>query len=145
MPGWKLPHVGGFDIAGEVVDIGPGVAKDKIGLEAMIKARVFGPSARGRLDIVGIARPGGFAEYVALPVECLGKKPPAYSWEEAAAYPCCHITAYYGLALHAKVRPGETVLVHGGSSGAGAAACQVAKLVGANVITTVGSDEKAAK
>lgn len=153
MPGWKMPHTGGFDFAGTVAALGP-VAGDRggakpsdvrVGYEAMIKARVGGPSARGPLDIVGISRPGGFAEYVVVPVECLSPKPAVYSWEEAAAYPCCHLTAYYGLILHAGLRPGETVLVHGGGSGAGAAACQVARAAGANVITTVGSDEKAAK
>lgn len=145
MPGWSLPHIGGFDLAGEVVDVGAGVERSRVGYEAMIKARVTGPSAKGRLDIVGIARPGGFAEFTVVPVECLAPKPKPCSWEEAAAYPCCHLTAYYGLVLRAGLRPGETVLVHAGGSGAGAAACQVARAAGANVISTVGSDEKAAK
>ncbi|MEE8169073.1 MAG: zinc-binding dehydrogenase [Phycisphaerae bacterium] len=145
MPGWSLPHIGGFDFAGEVVDAGQGVPKDRVGYEAMIKARVTGASTTGRLDILGIARPGGFAEYVAVPEECLSPKPSGFSWEEAAAYPCCHLTAYYGLIHCARLRPGETVLVHGGGSGAGSAACQVARLAGARVMTTVGSDAKKAK
>jgi len=145
MPGWKLPHVGGFDIAGVVTEVGAGVPRERIGYEAMIKAKVTGPLSRGRLDIVGISRPGGFAESVALPVECLAPKPAALSWEQAAAYPCCHLTAYYGLIVHARLRPGETVLVHGAGSGAGAAACQMARAAGARVIATAGSAEKVAK
>jgi NADPH:quinone reductase-like Zn-dependent oxidoreductase len=145
MPGWTLPHIGGFDIAGEVVEVGPEVFDVEPGFEAMVKARVTGPTAMGRLDIVGIARPGGFAEFVVLPEECLAPKPEAYSWEQAAAFPCCHLTAYYGLILHAGLTVGETVLVHGAGGGAGTAACQVAKAAGARVIATVGSDDKADK
>lgn len=77
-----------------------------------------------------------------MPATCLSRKPAGYSWEEAAAYPCCGITAYYGLIVHGKLRPGETVLVHGGGSGAGAAACQMARASGARVVTTVGTDAK---
>lgn len=145
MPGWSMPHTGGFDIAGIVTEVGPGVPRERIGFEAMIKARVTGPSAKGRLDIVGIARPGGFAEYVVLPADCLAPKPPQYTWQQAAAFPCCHLTAYYGLIVNARLRPGETVLVHGAGSGAGAAACQVAKAAGARVVATAGSTEKVAK
>lgn len=145
MPGFSLPHIGGFDIAGEVVSVGDGVSPERIGEAVIVKARVTGPQARGRLDIIGIARPGGFAERVAVPAQCLAAKPEAYSFEETAAFGCVYLTAHYGLVEFARVQPGEVVLVHAGGSGAGSAAIQVAKAAGATVITTVGSDEKCAK
>lgn len=145
MPGFKLPHIGGFDIAGVVESVGPGVDPKRVGDEVAVNARVTGPAAKGRLDIIGIARPGGFAERVAVPVHCLAPKPKAYSWEQTAAFGCVYLTAYYGLILQAQLKPGETILVHSGGGGAGTAAIQVAKAVGATVITTVGTDEKCEK
>jgi NADPH:quinone reductase-like Zn-dependent oxidoreductase len=145
MPGFKLPHIGGFDIAGVVESVGEGVNPKRIGEEVAVNARVTGPAARGRLDIIGIARPGGFAERVAVPDHCLAPKPRAYSWEQTAAFGCVYLTAYYGLILQAHLKPGETVLVHAGGSGAGTAAIQVAKASGATVITTLGADEKCEK
>ena len=145
MPGFKLPHIGGFDIAGEVSAVGPGVSADRIGEAVVVYPRVTGPAASGSLDIIGIARPGGFAEQVAVPVQCLGPKPVGFSFEEAAAFGCVYLTAYYGLVLQAAVKPGEVVLIHGASGGAGSAAVHVAKAVGATVIATAGSDEKCDK
>jgi NADPH2:quinone reductase len=145
MPGFKLPHIGGFDISGEISAVGPGVDPKRVNEAVAINARVTGPMARGKLDIIGIARPGGFAEYVAAPAHCLSPKPRDYSFEEAAAFGCVYLTAYYGLVLQAALKPAEVVLVHAGASGAGTAAIQVAKSCGATVITTAGTDEKCAK
>jgi NADPH:quinone reductase-like Zn-dependent oxidoreductase len=145
MPGFKMPHTGGFDIAGEVAEIGTEVSSVKVGDPVVVDARVTGPGARGKLDIIGITRPGGFAEKVVVPAHCLRTKPAGYSFEESAAFGCVYLTAYRGFAMFAGVKPGEVVLVHAGGSGAGTAAIQVAKSMGATVITTVGSDEKAAK
>lgn len=145
MPGFRLPHTGGFDTSGDVLEVGEGVDPAWIGKAVVIDARVTGPQARGRLDIIGTARPGGFAERVLVPVQCLRAKPEAYSYEEAAAFGCVYLTAYRGLIEVARVKPGEVVLVHAGASGAGTAAIQVAKAMGATVIATMGSDEKCAK
>lgn len=145
MPGFRMPHIGGFDIAGEIAAVGPDQNPKRIGEAVIVKARVTGPQAKGRLDIIGTSRPGGFAEKVLVPAHCVTAKPAKYSFEEAAAFGCVYLTAYYGLIEHAKLQPGETVLVHAGGSGAGTAAIQVAKAIGATVITTVGSDEKVAK
>ncbi|HKQ46570.1 MAG TPA: zinc-binding dehydrogenase [Phycisphaerae bacterium] len=145
MPGFKMPHTGGFDVAGEVAEIGPDVANVKVGDPVVVDARVTGERAKGKLDIIGITRPGGFAEKVVVPAHCLRTKPTGYSFEEAAAFGCVYLTAYRGFAMYAAVKPGEVVLVHAGGSGAGTAAIQVAKAMGATVITTVGSDDKAAK
>lgn len=145
MPGFKMPHTGGFDIAGDVAERGPGVSGVNVGDPVIVDARVTGPTAKGKLDIIGIARPGGFAEKVVAPAHCLRAKPKGYSYEEAAAFGCVYLTAYRALVYYAGVKPGEIVLVHSGGGGAGTAAIQVAKALGATVITTVGSDEKAAK
>lgn len=142
MPGFAMPHIGGFDIAGEVCAVGAGVCDDRIGEAVVVYPRVTGSGARGALDIIGTARPGGFAEKVAVPVQCLAPKPLDYSFEEAAAFGCVYLTAYYGLVLQAAVRPGEVVLVHGAGGGAGSAAVHVAKASGATVIATAGSDAK---
>lgn len=145
MPGFSLPHTGGFDISGDIHEIGPGVDAKRRGEAVVVKARVTGPTARGRLDIIGISRPGGLAEFVLAPVTAAIPKPPTYSYEEAAAFPCVYLTAWCGLVLRAALKPGETVLVHGGGGGAGVAAIQVAKLAGAKVITTVSNPAKAEK
>lgn len=145
MPGFTLPHVGGFDTAGEVIEIGEGVDRAWVGKAVVLDARVTGPAAKGRLDIIGIARPGGFAEKVVAPAHCLRPKPAFYSFEEAAAFGCVYLTAYRGLVHYAAVRPGEVVLVHGGGGGAGTAAIHVAKAMGATVIATAGSDEKCSR
>lgn len=145
MPGFSLPHTGGFDIAGDIDAVGPGVDPKRRGEPVVIKARITGPTARGRLDIIGIARPGGLAEYVLAPSSATLPKPANYSYEEAAAFPCVYLTAWCGLVLRAALKPGETVLIHAGGGGAGVAAIQVAKLAGASVITTVSNPAKAAK
>lgn len=142
MPGFRMPHTGGFDMAGEVHQVGDGVSDWKPGQAVVVDARVTGPQARGKLDILGITRPGGFAEKVLVPAHCLRPKPEQYSFEEAAAFGCVYLTAYRGLAEYAAVRPGEVILVHAGGSGAGTAAIQTAKAMGATVIATMGSDEK---
>lgn len=145
MPGFSMPHTGGFDIAGEVAEVGDGVDAAWLGKPVVVDARVTGPASRGRLDIIGTARPGGFAEKVLVPAHCLRPKPENYSYEEAAAFGCVYLTAFRGLAACASVNPGEVVLVQAGSGGAGTAAIQTAKAMGATVITTAGSDEKCAK
>lgn len=145
MPGFSLPHTGGFDIAGEVAAVGADVPADLVGREVVVRPRVTGPASRGLLDIIGTARPGGFAEFVLAPAHCIAPKPTGYSFEEAAAFGCVYLTAFYGLNWIAKLRPGETVLVHAAGSGAGVAAIQVAKACGATVITTAGNDEKCGK
>lgn len=145
MPGFSLPHTGGFDISGDVYEIGVGVDPKRKGEPVLVKARITGPTARGRLDIIGISRPGGLAEFVLAPAAAAISKPAHYSYEEAAAFPCVYLTAWCGLVLRAALKPGETVLVHAGGGGAGAAAIQVAKLAGATVITTVSNPAKAEK
>ncbi len=117
----------GLEISGEVVALGPGVQRWQIGDKAM--ALVVG---------------GGYAEYClahaahALPV------PSGLSMVEAAALPETAFTVWYNVFERGRLAAGETLLVHGGTSGIGTTAIQIAKARGARVIVTVGSEDKAA-
>ena len=117
----------GLEIAGEVAALGPNVKRWKLGDK--VCALVVG---------------GGYAQYClayenhALPV------PPQLSMIEAAAIPECFFTCWQNMFMRAEVKPGDWVLVHGGTSGIGTTAIMLAKAFGANVITTAGSPEKCA-
>jgi NADPH:quinone reductase-like Zn-dependent oxidoreductase len=82
------------------------------------------------------------AEYAALPAANVMPLPDGLSFEEGAAFPLVFLTAWHMLVARAQVRVGDDVLVHAGGSGVGTAAIQIARLHGARVITTVGSDDK---
>jgi NADPH2:quinone reductase len=115
----------GLEIAGEVAALGPGVTRWKIGDQVM--ALVVG---------------GGYAEYCpAHESHCL-PIPGGLSMKEAAAIPETFFTVWHNLFERGKLKRGETVLIHGGSSGIGTAAVQLAHQTGAKVITTAGSAEK---
>lgn len=86
---------------------------------------------------------GGYAERVAVPAEMALPIPDGLSMAEAAAIPEAFATSYLNLCLEGGMRPGDTVLIQAGASGLGIAAIQLAKEIGATVITTVGSEEKA--
>jgi len=118
------PDIPGLEIAGEVVALGANVKRWKLGDRVM--ALVVG---------------GGYAEYClaheshALPVGNL-------SMIEAAAIPETFFTVWHNTFERGRLKRGETLLIHGGSSGIGTAAIQLAKAFGAHVITTAGSPEK---
>jgi NADPH:quinone reductase-like Zn-dependent oxidoreductase len=95
--------------------------------------------------ILGESRDGGCADYIVVPAANVVARPSNLSPSEAAALPISYLTAWTMLTRKAQLRPGETVLVHAAGSGVGVASIQLAKLLGAFVITTVGSAEKAAK
>lgn len=117
----------GLEIAGEVVALGAGVKRWKLGDKVM--ALVVG---------------GGYAEYCpAHESHCL-PVPASLSLSEAAAVPETFFTVWHNTFERGALKAGETLLVHGGSSGIGTAAIQLAKAFGARVITTAGSPEKCA-
>jgi NADPH2:quinone reductase len=126
------PFIPGCDVAGTVEAVGPGVTSYKPG------DRVWGSNQ----GILG--RQGTLAEYVCTSAEWLYPTPAGVSDPEAAAVALVGITAHLGLFRRAGVQPGETVFVNGGTGGLGSMVVQMAKAVGAKVITTVGSAEKAA-
>jgi NADPH2:quinone reductase len=127
------PFTTGCDLAGTVEAVGPGVHRFKPG------DRVWG-SNQGLLG-----RQGTFAEYVSVQEDWLYPTPTGISDSDAAAVALVGITAHLGLFRCAALQPGETVFVNGGTGGVGSMVVQMAKAVDANVITTVGSPEKAAR
>jgi NADPH2:quinone reductase len=126
-----LPFIVGCDLAGTVEAVGPEVAGFAPG------DRVWG-SNQGLLG-----RQGTFAEYAAVDQGWLYHTPQGASDPEVAAVALVGITAHLGLFRTAHLRRGETLFVHGGSGGVGSCVVQMAKAVGARVITTAGSHEKA--
>ncbi|HOP76302.1 MAG TPA: NADPH:quinone reductase [Thermogutta sp.] len=125
------PYILGCDVAGTVEAVGARVTRFKPG------DRVWG-SNQGLLG-----RQGTFAEYAAVDECWLYPTPATVSDREAAAIALVGITAYLGLFRDANLRPNETVFVHGGTGGVGSCVVQMAKAVGARVITTAGNEEKA--
>jgi NADPH2:quinone reductase len=118
------PAVLGIDLAGTVVDLGPGVDRFDIGDE------VYGMTG-------GVGNnQGSLAEYAAVDADLIAIKPARLSMIEAAALPLAVITAWEGLIDRAAVQPGRTVLVHGGAGGVGHIAVQLAKARGAIVYAT---------
>jgi NADPH2:quinone reductase len=125
------PYIPGCDLAGTVEAVGMGVASVKPG------DRVWG-SNQGLMG-----RQGTCAEYACVGEEWLYPTPPGVSDAEAAAAALVGITAHLGLFRCAGLKAGETVFVNGGTGGVGSMVVQMARAVGARVITTVGSEEKA--
>lgn len=150
-----LPHVSGSDVAGVVEAVGDRVQGVAVGDKVVVSPGLscwncdaclagrdnFCPS----FGILGAKTAGGYAEYVSVPARNLLVMPDSLSFEQAAAFPLVSVTAWHMLFALAQVQPGETVLVMGGGSGVGSMAMQMAKVAGARVLTTVGSDEKTAK
>jgi NADPH2:quinone reductase len=126
------PFVTGADLAGVVDQIGPGVQRFKVG------DRVWG-SNQGLLG-----RQGTCAEFACVAEDWLYPTPATISDNEAAAAALVGITAHLGLFRCANLQAGETVFVNGGTGGVGSMVVQMSKAVGAKVITTVGTAEKAA-
>ncbi len=115
----------GLEVAGEVVALGAGVTRWK-------------PGDR----VVALTHGGGYAEYCAAHAEHCLVWPRGLSAVEAATLPETCFTVHHNLIERGRLRSGETVLVHGGSSGIGTTAIQVASALGAQVITTAGSAAK---
>ncbi|GIW46749.1 MAG: alcohol dehydrogenase [Deltaproteobacteria bacterium] len=151
----KYPHILGSDVAGVVVSVGEDVKGIELGTPVMVSPGiscgrcVYCLSGRDNLcreyAILGENCPGGCAEYVSVPKENILPMPKNLSFEEAACIPLVFLTAWHMLVTRAQIKPGEVVLVHAAGSGVGSAAIQIAKLFGATVITTAGTDEKLEK
>jgi NADPH:quinone reductase len=125
-----LPFIVGCDLAGVVEAVGPDAKRFHIG------DRVWG-SNQGLLG-----RQGTFAEYAAVDEVWLHSTPAGVADETAAACALVSLTAHLGLVRDAALRPGETLFVNGGTGGVGSIVVQMAKAIGAWVITTAGTDEK---
>ncbi|MCM3569815.1 NADPH:quinone reductase [Neobacillus mesonae] len=125
----EFPYVPGFDGAGVVDKVGPGVTRLKMG------DRVFVASNLAK------RKTGTYAEKVVCDAEAVHKLPESISFEQGAALGVPVTAAYRALFHRAHLKPGETVLVHGASGGVGILAVQLAKYAGAQVIGTAGTEE----
>ena len=148
-----LPHVSGCDVSGVVERVGEAVQSPfSIGQPVVVSPGIscwqcecclagrdnFCPTYR----LVGAQVDGGYAEFVKVPAVNLLPMPAGLTVEQAAAYPLVSVTAWHMVKTLANVQPGETVLVMGAGSGVGSMGVQIARLLGARVLSTVGTDDK---
>lgn len=158
---FPLPLIPGCDISGAIESFGPG-SEDYLRSSGLIVGSgvVLHPGTScGRCEaclggfdpvcrdygILGETRDGGCAEFLVVPAVNVIPRPKNLSASEAAALPIPFLTAWSMLNRKAQLRAGELVLIQAGGSGVSIAAIQMAKLLGAHVITTVGSDDKIEK
>lgn len=155
IPGIHLPLIMGSDAAGVIEAMGSVVENTdelKAGDEVLLAPiRSCGKCAYcisgqenlcSAFQIPGESTNGVQAEYVTLPAKYVFPKPQNLNWDEAAALPLAAMTANHMIIRKAGLQAGQWILIYGASSGVGSAAIQIAKGLGAKVITTVGSVEK---
>ncbi|MDR5683272.1 MAG: zinc-binding dehydrogenase [Armatimonadota bacterium] len=154
LPGvrFPLPLILGCDAAGVVDSVGDRVSSVGPGDEVVVNPGVSCGHCRMCLSgrdnlcrayaIVGEHRDGADAEWLVVPEANVVPKPAGLTFEQAAAFPLVFLTAWNMLVTHARVRPGEDVLVWGAGSGVGSAAIQIAKTHHARVIAVAGEDWK---
>lgn len=148
----QLPRTPGGEVAGEVVTTAPDVGSWKPGDRVAIQSNLFcgecefcragDESLCLRSVMLGVQRDGGFAEQVVVPARALVCLPADVDYETSAALTLAGSTAMHMLTNRTQVRPGDWVLVIGASSGVGSAAIQIAKQLGAHVISTGSTDAK---
>jgi len=147
-----MPHILGNDVVGVVREVGTDASHAKPGDRVLVLPTISCGHCPACLagddnlcrdyDVLGRRRNGGYAERVAVPVANCLPFPENLSWEEAAAVPLVFLTAWHMLVGRAKLQPGEDVLVIGAASGVGSAAIQIARLIGARVIATAGTEAR---
>ena len=152
LPGVKLPHINGSDIAGEVIETGEYVTGIAKGLRVIVAPMHY--CGRCRFCVAGVQNQcreftvlgngvdGGNCELIAVRPDQVIPIPATLSFEEAAAVPLVALTAFHMMVTRAQIRPGQTVLVLGANSGVGMMAIQLGKLFNARVIATAGNEEK---
>src|SRR5262245_12826914 len=152
----KMPLVVGAEAAGEIAAVGDGVTAfrpgDPVVMYGALTCGVCRACREGRdnlcEDVKGVMgfHVDGFAcDLVNLPARLTIPVPAGVAFRDAACAPIAFSTVEHMLFDNARLEAGETVLVHAGGSGIGTAAIQMAKAIGATVITTVGDDAKADK
>jgi NADPH2:quinone reductase len=125
-----LPVVLGYDAAGVVEAVGPGVDDFSPGDEVYFTPEIFGNPI------------GSYAEYTVAPAGIVAPKPKRISFEDAASIPLAAGTAWEAVIRRLCVRAGETVLIHSGAGGVGSFAVQFAKAAGAMVIATASAENQ---
>ena len=151
----RLPHTPGLEVAGDVVAIGPGVTGWSVGERVM--PRFLWPCRRcewcaahqenhcARLRVLGATEPGGYSEYVVAPASELVRLPDTVTYEEGAALQCTYGPVWHALKSRLQLEAGTTILINAAGSGVGSAGIQIAKLLGARIIASAGSDDKLAR
>jgi len=152
---YEFPHRLGADVAGEVDALGPGAVSAAVGDRVLLNPGLScGACERCLLGqdtfcksykIMGENTQGGYSRHVVVPDANLLPMPEALSFTDAAAIPLCFLTAWQMVVHRGGVRAGQTVLVQAAGSGVSSAAIQIAKMLGARVITTTSTEDKAAR
>ena len=148
------PHILGGDVAGDVVEVGSEVTRlqsgDRVVVNPRLTCRQYRFCISGEEELcekpgmLGSTTSGGYAEFVSLPAVNAVILPDSRSYEQAASLPTVFLPSWTVLVRKAALQPWETALILSASSGVGTAAIQVAKnIIGANVITTTSTEEKA--
>ncbi|HXW61686.1 MAG TPA: zinc-binding dehydrogenase [Candidatus Acidoferrales bacterium] len=157
LPGRSVPfpHILGSDISGEIAEVGENVTNARVGEKVLLAPGISCGQCAACIAghdnfcrdyvLFGSTVHGGYAEFVKSPAANLIPIPASLSFEEAAAVPLVFLTAWHMLFSRARLRPAEEVLVIAAGSGVGSAAVQIAKVAGARVIATAGSQAKLAK
>jgi len=155
LPGVNLPHILGSDVAGEIVESGEYVTGFKPGQRVLLAPMHFcnrcAKCVAGlqnqcpEFTVLGNRVDGGNCELIAVAPVNVIPFPDTMDFNQAASVPLVFLTAWRMLVGRAGIRPGQTVLVLGASSGVGIAAIQIAKLFHARVITTAGDEKKLEK
>jgi 2-desacetyl-2-hydroxyethyl bacteriochlorophyllide A dehydrogenase len=150
-----LPHISGSDVAGQVERVGSQVQDVTVGQHVFVspglncgtceECRAGRDNLCPSFSVLGVKTDGGYAEFVAVPGRNVIPIPGSLSFEQAAAFPLVSVTAWHMVVTLAGLRSGETALIVGAGSGVGSMAIQIAKHLGARVITTVGSEDKIKK
>ena len=152
----QTPRIMGMDVAGEVVSVSPDANTnlrpgDRVLLENRVKCLrcEFCVDGNDQYCIaqqrIGVDLDGGHAEYITAPASNAYQIPDAMSYAEAAAIPLAGHTAWQCMVVQGQVRSWDDVLIQAAGSGVASMAIQIAKMVGARVITTAGSDWKLAE
>jgi alcohol dehydrogenase len=152
----KLPLVVGAEAAGEIAAVGPGVTGFGVGDGVVMYGALTCGECRacreGRDNlcenvggILGFHIDGFARNLLNFPARLVIRVPEGVAFRDAACAPIAFATVEHMLFDNAKLRPGETILVHAGGSGIGTAAIKMAKAIGCIIITTVGDDAKADK
>jgi len=154
-------HIAGSDASGIVWRVGSRVKSWKPGDEVILHCNIesethstrtetasdfitYDPMASAGQRIWGYETPdGSFAQFTKVQAQQVLPKPEDLTWEEAASYGLCYFTAYRMLITRAKLQPSELVLVWGGAGGLGVFALQICRMMGADAIAVVSSEEKA--
>jgi NADPH:quinone reductase-like Zn-dependent oxidoreductase len=152
VPDFSLPHIGGTDIAGDVIAVGTDVDPVLLHRRVVVNPAVAcGACAAcdsgddrfcARPIVIGGNRPGGFAELAVVPATNVRAIPDGVDYAEAAAIPTTWSTAWKGIVGTGRLQAGETVVIHAAGSGVSVAAIQIAASLGATVVATAGTDEK---